>query len=215
MIAYDNSTANRTSGTSISYSYTATGANLLMIVGMWVGTAQTPTVTYNSVPLTVYAGSPYTGEGAGNVYLCYLIGPATGAHTLAISIGGGAQNIDSAVATYSGVKQSGFADASSEIHLTNQGNFSKALTTVADNCWLAAVTAQSVNVPTAGANTTLRADGSTENIIFADSNAAKTPAGSYSLAWTNAGSLNGVSGIIVSFEPFIATSGGMMNFFIQ
>lgn len=72
--------------TSLTFSHTCTGSDLILIVGVGMSGDASPTgVTYNGVALTqVPSGSVVFNTG----YICelwYLVGPATGAHDVVIS----------------------------------------------------------------------------------------------------------------------------------
>lgn len=85
--------ASSTASTSLSWSHTCTGSNLVLIaavaMGASVDTGITTAATYNSVSMTSL-GVVHSGTlTAGYIQAWYLIAPATGANTLAITASGG------------------------------------------------------------------------------------------------------------------------------
>lgn len=173
-----------TTGTSLTYSHTCTGSNLILLVDVWVtstGSDVVTGVTYNSVSMTLVdkqaVGSQYH-------YAYYLLGPATGAHNVVVSTSS-SQTIGSSSISYTGVKQSGQPDASAKQVVGSSTGSTTTLTTIADNCWTVLLTASNRN-ETASTGSTFRKGGVTINAYIFDSNGAKTPAGSTSMSTTHA-----------------------------
>ena len=83
-IAFDAASSAENSGntTSLSYSHTCTGSNLVLLVGLMGGNLTGIGITYNSVSMTTV-----TSQNASYppTYLCRLVNPATGANTVAAS----------------------------------------------------------------------------------------------------------------------------------
>lgn len=210
-IALDNSAqSSNLSGSSTSFSYTCTGSNLILIVGVQTTVNQTvSSITYNGVGLTQIA-TKATPNSARGVDLWYLINPATGSNTLAVNLGGAVSNWFSvSVASYTGVKQTGQPDASGSSS-ANSGltDVTQSVTTTANNCWLVGImsNANSLN-PTADSGTTLRQSlynrsGNGYEGFYLDSNGAKTPAGSYALGVT--ADSGGGTIIVASIAPSAA-----------
>lgn len=127
-----------TSGSSLSWSHTCTGSNLILLVGVSIDSNPFPTVsgiTYNGVALTkIRSDSDNTNFISTDLW--YLIGPSAGAHTIAVTLSANIGN--SAVGTavsLTGAKQSAQPDA----HNGGIGSASPAsisVTTVADGAWL-------------------------------------------------------------------------------
>jgi len=205
-IAYDEKVERQgvTPGTSLSFSHTCGGSNRLLLVGVTIhnATAKTVAVTYGGVSMTKI-GQACTDDGEYS-YLFYLLDPASGANTVAVSWGGGSEYVYCASVSYTGVKQTGQPDANTT-GVQNTTNFSLSVTTIADNCWtMALMTCWDKDI-VAGAGTTLRAVNDnnatrTYSAIF-DSNAAKTPAGTSTLTASLAG--GHWAGIIASFAPYV------------
>ena len=108
-------------GSNLSTSVTNSGGNL-MIVGFWIGLGTgaptLTTVTYNGVAMTQIPSQ--TASIASQIfYVYYLVNPAKGANTLAIShTGGGNCYTYAYVATYSGVDTSNPIDATTSTDLS-------------------------------------------------------------------------------------------------
>lgn len=205
-IAFDAATAQtQTSGTSSqTFSHTCTGSNLILLVGVTVwNTGDIVTgITYNGVAMTRL--TRYVPSAAFNpVYLYYLLGPATGANNVVVSLSTNAL-IQGISVSYTGVKQTGFPDAWGQDFIDPGTSKAYSVTTVANNCWVGLRAMNNQGALSAGANTTLRTTGGSD-VAFLDNNAAKTPAGSVTLntSWTPSGIGNG---IIFSMEPAAAAA---------
>lgn len=183
-IAFDAATNGGSSFTnSPSWSHTTTGANLILLVGCEASSALTSdpvsAVKYNSVSMTLATTSGYHGSAVGGVDLWFLFAPTTGANTVAVTSSG---NVWCFSASYSGVKQSGFPDASVVVPYTpSQSTIVTTLTTVADNAWTGQFSANGNGASTNGAGTTIRVHADSAAWAFADSNAAITPPASNTL----------------------------------
>ncbi|MDN5275058.1 MAG: hypothetical protein JWP06_959 [Candidatus Saccharibacteria bacterium] len=94
--------------TSLSWSHTCSGSNRLLVVGLGFGGSDSSvitTATYNSVPM-VSAGKVHANNQTdGYVELFYLVAPATGANTVAISCNVSGDLIGGSV-SFVGVNQS-------------------------------------------------------------------------------------------------------------
>lgn len=204
MIAFDN-TGTGSGGTgNISKSFTTSGANrLLLVMVLWaVDSSNTITsITYGGVALTKI-GEVLNFSSGGNprsVALYYLLNPALGANTLAINRSTSTNGFYSYAASYTGVLQSGALDASKTSSASSGNSFSDSLSSIADNCWHIWGVSAFNNIPTAGANTTRRGNG-TYTMAIMDSNSAKTPAGSVTLAAALAGNSYWAD-IMATFKP--------------
>lgn len=213
VIAYDNSGKASSSSGDISQSFTVTGTDTFLAVVLTHNTTIN-SVTYAGVALTKLTTQSSLNYGVLDFW--YLIAPATGANTLAID--GNADFVSATWASYTGVKQTGFPDSQSKQDPTTPSSpITGSTTTVADNCWLIGGFSTAFGAAqdfAAGTDTTLRQSnrydsaGTFYTACITDSNAAKTPAGSYSLAVTFPGSPGDIANIMVSIAPAVeATSG--------
>jgi len=206
-IAFDAKANSSGSGTSLTYSHTCTGSNLILIVGFQTykaaGLGNVITgVTYNGVAMT-QIGIVTRNATDEFQYMYYLVSPATGAHNIVISASSSLDLIAASSASYTGSRQSGQPDSYVTSAVTSAGSVTTTTNTIADNCWLVGFYVSDMGGGwTPGANTTAR--DATGNCQLFDSNAAKTPAGSYSLTATHSASM--VSGQMVSISPFVASA---------
>lgn len=138
-IANDTSTVRNVSGgASDSFSYTCTGSDLILVVcfsnyDTTAGDRQVSGITYNSVALTS-ARTDDNGTSNGRSEIWYLVGPATGANTLAITYGGTITNSDYCVSSWTGCRQSDQIDTSNGQTVTSDTSSTVAATTNAKGC---------------------------------------------------------------------------------
>lgn len=187
-IAFDNATGANTIGsaaTSLTYSKTNTGANLMLIV--FVENANQADditgITYNGVSLT-QVRKRLTAVGNFPQYAYALQAPATSANNIVISWTTSKQ-ARSVALSYTGVNQSVTLDSTGDNQAPGGSSpLTTTATTVADNSWL--VTAAGIQrTPTASTGITFRTSAGSETAYKgADSNSAITPAGNYNFDWT-------------------------------
>ena len=206
-IAYDAVSVGSATGTSLTVAHTCTGANLVLIVGLKENNVEAETctgITYNGVALTKITGLLH--PPAYNVYnsLWYLINPSTGANNIVASFSASIWCRASGV-SYTGCKQSGIPDASGTNEQTDTATYNTSLTSVADNCWHIMHVQNGTGNHAAGTATTIRGTASDSNI--ADSNSAKTPAGSVTLQVTGTAATWDWSSAIITLAPYVAVGG--------
>lgn len=178
---------------SYSWSHTCTGSNGYLAVGVaMLSLAQTVTsITYNSVPL-ILLGVKSSVSGACRIELWGTIAPTTGSNTIAVTLSGAIASAGCA-ASYTGVNQTSPTEAFNSAQATNVGaaDATVNITTVADNDWVLDIVATDDTAITIGAGNTSRANvtGAGGSGALADTNGAKTPAGSVTMSWTNVGAL--------------------------
>lgn len=134
-IARDNQAQHGVNAGTDSWSFTNNSGNLLVLgigISILAGTDLVTAVTYNGVAMTRigYKGNANGGGIAG--YLYYLLAPATGSNTIAITATG-ATRIESYAASYTGVKQATPDATSTPTSATAATSIADTLTTVADN----------------------------------------------------------------------------------
>lgn len=191
---------NNSGSGSLTASYTvSTGSNRMLVVAL-AGDSSSDNIT----GLT-YAGvamSLACKKAPGNrwTYLYYLLGPSSGANNVVISTSGG--YILAVAGDYTGVAQTSQPDATT----TNAGSATSltgTLTTIADQCWtiMGFGGYNGNSPPTAGSGSTRRTyDATFGTIGLFDSNAAITPAGSYSMTASYSGTTN-ENLAMASFSP--------------
>lgn len=188
-----------------SSAYVTSGSNRLLLYGIQGGTATS--VTYGGIALTKLIDI-LDSSGAG-FQLWYLVNPASGSNTF-VHDSSGARHF---LVSYSGVLQSGFPDSSATNNSTTNPK-TLATTTVLDNSWIAAFAMDSQGSVAQSTGATRGTIGGFA--IWFDSNAPKTPAGSYNstASWT-AGAGSNCAMLVVSFAPALAaatTPSGSFNF---
>lgn len=200
-IAYDTSVSGgfTNSGTSLTWSHTCTGSNGVLLVTV-VGDTATDVVTgatYNGVAMTLI-GHIQGGSGGSltrYTYLFGLIGPATGANTVAVSASS-AIYMAGMSSSYTGV--SAFETGVTNTAPAGSSSLTLTATTGVANCWLVAGWKNNWGNASAGTGTTMRQ--SANDLCIGDSNAALT-AGSQSLIAQGAGFSSAWAGVMVAMEP--------------
>ncbi|MEO8680391.1 MAG: hypothetical protein ABI665_15170 [Vicinamibacterales bacterium] len=205
-IAFDNALAATTgSGTSATRAFTVgAGTGRLLFVGVRVDdTANAVSgVTYAGVAMTFvgYADQGANGRGIG---LYCLANPASGANNIVASFTG-SKSYGLVAASYSGAQAGSTVDNSGTNTTGAATTLAKAITPVADKCWVVGVSCHyNTHTFTPNGGTTIRAGNTTATVIF-DTNAAVSPAASTSLglAWTGSES---AAMVVASFTIAIAT----------
>jgi len=203
-IAFDAATdGGNATGTSHTFSHTCTGANRALAIGVVGdvtsgGNDDITGVTYNGVACAFVAKVTSTINRF--LYLYLIVAPASGANNVVISAGS-SHFLAGVAASYTGVGQTGQPDASVSGALTTSA-ITGTVTTVADNCWLVGTAYHNFtgNPLAAGTNTVERVEDATFTFLgMYDSNAAQTPAGSYSLQVTHISTAIGI--IVMSLAP--------------
>lgn len=187
-----------TAATSVTWSHTQTGSNLMLHVAGFENsaTAHDSGCTYATVPLTKYDTSTVRPDGIMIITGWLLAGGATGANNIVLSFAS-SQTILGHSASYTGVNQSDTPDSNNKG--TNTGiNLTISTTTVADNCWGILSASSDGTAVAAGTNSTQRQTTGSGSTGLFDTNAAQTPAGSVSMQAT--GTVN-LTGLIVSIAP--------------
>lgn len=198
---YNASTATHT------YSHTCSGVDRILFVGVSVRDTRTVTgVTYNGVSMT-QSGSLSTTTGIKN-YLFYLVNPSTGSNTVSITQSA-SDTITSCSISYTGAAQSGQPDATSVGGPSSGVSYSQSVTSVADNCFAILYGDNNSGATlTAGSNTTIRnnCEVAFTGAFLLDSTTAKTPAGTFTLAFTSAS--GSAAACMASFKPSVPISTG-------
>lgn len=214
-IAFDNSggSGNWTSGaSSVSYTHTTAGSNLVLFMGAanYSGIARTVSgITYNSVAATKANGITAALEGNNqDAELWYLDSPATGSNTVAVTLTGTADFQTALSLSYTGKTVSGLdANATSQNTGTSTSSPACNVTVVHSDCWLVGLGySRFGGTPTAGTATTSRRDTGVGHIM-GDSNGVVST-GAQTLAFT-VGSASTWPGVCsASFSEANAGGGG-------
>jgi hypothetical protein len=198
-------------GVTSTWAHTVTGTDVVLLVGVMRAAVQTVSgVTYNGVALTQIGAAHLTNANNYGLSFWGLIGPATGTHDVVVTMNASTTDLYTLSASYAGVSQTGFPDASLYGLRTSGGSaVTESLTTTADNDWLVWFGLDEFHTgPTAGTGTTLRIKNSAYGGIFiADSNGPKTPAGSHSLQMVPGG-----NDFLNDFVVALAPASGATNY---
>jgi hypothetical protein len=194
-IAFDAATNStyQAASSSYSWSHTCTGSNRYLVVGiaMFSLAQSVSSITYAGESLALL-GLQASITGACRIELWGIDAPNTGSNTIAVTLSGAIASAGCA-ASYTGVNQSSPTEAYNSAQATNVGaaDATVNITTVADNDWVVDIVATDDTAITVGAGNTSRNNvtGTAGSGAMADNNAAKTPAGSVTMSWTNIGAL--------------------------
>ncbi len=210
-IALDSAGAQFASGTSpLTFSHTVTGSNTILLVG-FLGTgnpdADITSVTYNGVAMTQAVEN--LADANEDVYIYYLVNPATGANNVQISWSG-THTIAGRAYSLTGAKQSAQPDASNSGSTGAGTSVSVSVTTVADSSLIAgfARAPEGGNIG-AGANTTERTDDADSATTWLEyTSNPKTPAGAQATIATLPASQRLVY-VVVSVSPAVTEAAGV------
>lgn len=213
-IAFDAGTdGNVVTGTNLSFNHTVTGSLPILFVGFSGdsvgGNDDITSVTYNGVSMTLAAKKTNATNGDRMMYVYYLLGPATGTHSVSVSCTN-SHNLSGGAVSYTGVKQSAQPDATTTNFETVPANqtLTTSITTINDNSWVMLLEGcfDGSSGPTAGAGATRRVNDTLSTFgawgLF-DSNGAVHPAGSYSMTTNRSANPFGlaITHVVVSFQP--------------
>lgn len=140
-IAFDNKTGGSSNNaSSTSFSHTTTGSNrLLIVIASYLKVPANLSIsvpTYNGVSMTQIQGEVLSNGGNVEYAMFYLLNPASGANTLAISISGSADICAGYAFSYTGVLQAASLDDSSTgTGATAPSNMTGTVTTTVVNDW--------------------------------------------------------------------------------
>jgi hypothetical protein len=192
---------------SKTYSHTCTGTELILVVMVWTsfGAKTVTGITYNGVALTEIGTDVDDATGNRHLAVWYLVGPATGAHNIVITLNT-TGNVSAISASYTGASQTGQPDSTAAQPSTSTGDLITSTTTVANNSWTILMVGSLGGIAsTGGTGTTVRFDEFNDlGLIYADSNGPISPAGSSALELTNASSQE-YFGRIISISPSAGT----------
>jgi len=210
-IVLDNSDGTHSITTSsTSFAYTCTGSNLLLLVTVGVddsGTVDVSSITYNGVGLTnANANGNYNLQNK-HSRIWYLINPATGSNTLAITLTGDPSDIAViGVISLTGVHQTTPIDVAGGTTNANGTSLTKSLTAAATDEWQVSVVTEDTEALTASTNQTTRFT-NTDSSFSRIAGGAKALAGSGSQAvvWTVASAVNYAMSVVF-ISPAATTS---------
>ena len=209
-ISFDASSSGSTTDTSLTFSHTCTGSNLILFISARTNNNATVTgITYNSVAMTRIATGTVNPISSRYVTLFYLLSPATGAHDIVISLSG-SDSVGGHGLSYTGALQSGVPDASDTTSVTGTSSTND-VTTVANNCWIVTTHANSEADSVGTTNITDRiGTGGYETGDYGP----KTPAGAITLTWDFSPTTVNDALVAGSFAPAPEEISGSYGFFM-
>lgn len=185
-------------GTTQTRAHICSGTERILFVGTLKQNGTCSGVTYGGVSMTQINTASNTGGGSENDYLFMLVNPPSGSNNIVATFNAAAGASAIGAISYTGAKQTGQPDAQNTQTNASTTSLTTSLTTVDNNSWLVGMFRTAGSPMSAGANTTLR--GTLSNIMMGDSDGAKTPAGSHSMACSQ-GITNYITHCFASFSP--------------
>lgn len=207
-IALDATSGSSGSGTTLTFSHTCTGSNLILIVGvMNYDPAAITGVTYNGVAMTKIFASDVVSPSYNSMNQFYLVNPATGSNNIVVTVPG-ATPIRATGASYTGVAQTSPIDGfgSAIAGSLTPGAESANVTVTASNCWVNAMSTNDNNVAmTAGSGLTNLVASATPNQMRTYDSNGTVSTGTFVANVTYSGAAVGGWSILgTSFKPFAA-----------
>jgi len=176
----------KSSISSYSWSHTCTGDNRLLVVGdgnYGIYVPATASVTYNAVDLTPIGNKK---EDWVRISLFYLIAPATGSNTVAVTLSGTVDNALGGAISYTGADQSNQPDASNSASGGAGSSLTATVdvTTQVDNCWVVSIVKVGGGLTCGNTERWNETIATYYDIGGSDTGGPKTPAGNQTMSWT-------------------------------
>ncbi|KKL06457.1 hypothetical protein LCGC14_2595840 [marine sediment metagenome] len=209
-VAFDTSTeigdvqVDTSSGT---WSHTCTGSNLILVVVVTMRANNSVSgITYNSVALTHESGAD-ADENNVHTETWYLIAPATGSNTVAVTLNTSTSRWWAAAISLTGVAQSSPVDVSGSNTGLNVTAISTSVTVVTANSWGIDVWAHEADATGASADSgqTERQQSNANFMTGSTSTEGPLSTGSQAMGWTGAGTGNAAQ-TVVMFKPAAAAA---------
>jgi hypothetical protein len=177
---------------SYSWNHTCTGTNLFLAVDVEVLSVPGTTVssiTYNGVNLTLI-GTKSSVSGAAHVECWGLVAPATGTHSIAVTLSASVASAGTA-SSYQSVNQTSPTEAFNGNQATNVGaaDATVTITSASNNCWIHACVATDATAITANQTTRNNVTGTLGSGANEDTAGPLTPAGAQVMSYTGIGAL--------------------------
>lgn len=180
-IAYDSTSGSTGSGASLSFSHTCSGTDRMLFVFVQLSTGSVTSVTYNSTSMT-----NVTSRLTGTMTVWRLASPSTGSNTITINCSG-SPTIWAQAASYTGCNQTTNPATTADYTDLTAVAVNRSITTTINNSWVLGfckwdISGGATQTVTSGATQRQSlADGTLDSMGLYDSNAPKTPAGSYNM----------------------------------
>ena len=206
-IAYDSGTyAANTTGTSLTFAFNNVAGDVIYVAGYnFAGTNTVTGVTYAGGALVQVANQNGAAGRNDRAVDCWRrVAPATGSNNVVVS------SSSSTVMRYSAISYSGVDQTTPEngTVLGDSGgsatSYSVAITTTADNCWMASISKdRNGNVTyTSTTGDTIRLNADVGGSMYMDTGNAITPAGLNTMTVTMS-SVNGIGGVAWAIRPVV------------
>ena len=197
-IAFDASTDGGLNfSNSLSFAHTCSGSDRILLVAVFgdlvTNAYDITSVTYNGSALTEIAREATPSDRWVGLY--YIVAPATGSNTVAVTVTGGV--VAAACSSFTGVHQSSPIDSSSTSTATLAAGLTDFTTVVASSCWLVMGGKNNTGATSAGTGTTLR-QGPANGIYLVDSNGTVATGSRFQEV---AGSTANWSDVLISIAP--------------
>lgn len=199
-------------GTSLTWNFTASGANRLLFVGVFGDLLSNDAtgnhisgVTYNGVALTEIARKAENNGAVGSdrwSYVFMLVAPATGTNPIVVSATT-SQVIGAMAASYTGCEQFSQPDNVVTASVAASTSITTTLTPVGTGCWAFVFSKNNAGVPAAGTGLSAQ-DISANGDGHFDTNGTISGATSAQVTFSSADAAS----IMVSFSPVGGSGGG-------
>lgn len=206
--------AYQTAQSTYSWSYTCTGTNRYLTVGismLSVGGSSVSSITYNGVNLSLIKAQASV-SGAVRAELWGLVAPASGSNTIVVTLSAALDSIGGAV-SFTGVHQTSPTEGAASATATNVGaaDATVDVVTVANKDVCVDVVATSDTAITVGAGQTSRNNVTgTLGSGAMSTEGPKTPAGTVTMSWTNVDAATTWSIASVALRPVAASALGSL-----
>lgn len=199
----------QTAQSSYSWSHTCSGNNRYLTVGismLSVGGSSVSSITYNGVSLSLIKAQASV-SGAVRAELWGLAVPASGPHTITVTLSASLDSIGGAV-SFANVVQATSTEAANSATATNVGaaDATVDVTTISNKAWVVDIVATDDTSITVGAGQTSRNNVTgTLGSGAMSTEGPKTPAGAVTMSWTNVAALATWSIASVAIIPLSAS----------
>lgn len=203
-IARDNSTTVSGNGSPFTTSFTCSGENRLLVVGVMegVGELNVTSMTYNGDSLTKIGDSLVDGDRYVSLYV--LIAPDTGANNLVVNYNNSFLRLF--ISSYTGVKQTSQPEVyDEEVSSGVTTSYSDTITTTSDNNWLVSAVKTRYGTISASTGASLVTGLGNQMALF-DSNEAKSPSGSYTMNYSTT-IIGSWASVVMAIAPAVTSTG--------
>lgn len=208
-IAFDAAAAGTSAGSPLTWTHTVgSNTNGIVWVGVWMGTVDNVTATYDGVAMTQAVKQRNSVDSIWH-YLFYLVNPPTGAKTVSVAGTVSYGVTRGASASYTGAAQTGIPDVTGSAETSGATTLGVPVTTTVADAWLVCWGRKSTTdtgQTFSGATAERQVTGNGTSL--GDSNGSVGVAGSYTSTFnTNSGS-EPLAQVVAAFGPAAAGAAG-------